>query len=150
MIRSILNDCEIQNVLAYQAASFSDTLTSAAIDMAGFEGAIVLFKLGTVTSTGHAKCYLQQSSDDGSTDGYSDILASSKTSVGDASTTKTIAIEIINPQKRYIKALIDRTTANVVIDSVIVLKFGAKNMPVTQGSTVDGSTQLVAPIEGTA
>lgn len=150
MLQSLINETEIANISAYAAASNTGTTTSSAIDMAGYESATVLVKLGIVSTGGLATCKLQQSSDDAVADGYSDIEGSELVSIGDASTLKFLALEIINPQKRYIKCLVSRSVANVVIDGIFVIKYGAKGQAVTQGSTVDGSVQIVAPAEGTA
>lgn len=149
-IRSLLNGALFQKVIGYTAAASTGTTTSDAVDCAGAEGVLFLVDLGAITSTGTVTCKVQQSSDDAASDAYSDVAGSSIVNVGDASTTKQILVEVINPQKRYLKLLATRATANVVIDGVTAIKFGLKSEAATQGATVDGSKQLVAPAEGTA
>jgi len=149
MEQSILKNGEMQRILESEAAGTSDTLTSDAVDMKGFNSAYFIFTLGAITSTGTANCYLQQSSDDADADAYADLEGSAKISSGDTATQKIIIIEIINPGERYVKALIDRATANVEVDSISVIKFGPKGMPTVQSSTVDGVNQLATPDEGT-
>ena len=149
MIKSIQENCEVIRILESEAAGNTDTLTSDAVNMSGFESALFIFTLGAVTAGGLANCYLQQSSDDASADAYADLEGSAVSSTGNTATKKIITIEIINPQERYLKALIDRTIADVVVESINVIKFGAKAMPITQDSTVDATNQVVAPDEGT-
>ena len=149
-IRSLLNGAVFKKIIAYTSASNTGTTTSTVVDCAGAEGALFLIDLGTVSTGGLATCKVQQSSDDGDADAYSDVEGSELVNIGDASTIKQMLLEVINPQKRYLKLLITRGVANVVIDGVIAITFGYKAEVTTQGATVDGSLQLVAPAEGTA
>ena len=151
MIQSILKSAEVRNISVYTAAGTGDVITSSAIDMLGYESAIVLVKLGAVTAGGVVTLKMQQSDDDAAADAYSDIAGSALANVGNASTLKIMAVEILNPKKRYLKCLATRSGGqNVVIESITVLLFGAKVEPVALGATVDGSLQLVNPEEGTA
>lgn len=150
MIKSLLKNAVLDRIKVYQAAGTSDVITSDAVDMERFEGALFIVTLGTLTSTGTVTLKLQQSSDDGSSDAYSDVEGSSLVNSGDAASTKQMLIEIINPQKRYLKLLATRATANCVIDSITAVKFGGSIAPITADASVDGSLQLCGPAEGTA
>lgn len=149
MIESLVKEVVFDRIKVNQVAGTSDTITSDAVDTAGCEGVCFLVTLGAITSTGTATCKLQQSSDNDA-DGYSDIEGSSKANSGDSATTKQIVIEIKNPQKRYLKLLVTRAVANVVVDSITALKFGNKKLPITDDASVDGTLLLVGPAEGTA
>ena len=149
-IRSLLNGAFFQKVIPYTSASNTGTTTSTAVDCAGAEGVLFIVDLGTVTGNGLATCKLQQSSDDAAADAYSDIEGSELASIATTGTLRQLLIEVINPQKRYLKLLVTRSVDNVVIDGAIAVKFGLKSEAVTQGATVDGSLQLVAPAEGVA
>lgn len=150
MIKSLLNEAEVRRIKQSQAAGFGDIITSDAVDMLGYESALFVVTLGAVTSTGTATAKIQQSSDNASSDAYADLEDSGLASVGDASTEKKLLIEVLNPKERYLKCLVARATANVEIDSIDVWLFGPKADPVVQGSTVDGTNQVVNPDEGTA
>ena len=149
-IRSLLNGVMFEKVLAYTSASDTGDTDTTSVDCAGAEGVLFLVDLGTVSTGGLATCKVQQSSDDGSSDAFSDVEGSSLVNIGDASTIKQLLIEVINPQKRYQRLRITRSVGDVVIDGVIAMTFGHKAEAVDQGTTVDGSIQLVAPAEGTA
>lgn len=150
MIESLVKEVVFDRIKVNQVADTTDVITSDAVDAAGCEGVCFVVTLGAITATGTATCKLQQSSDDAVSDAYSDIEGSSKANSGDAATTKQIIIEIKNPQKRYLKLLITRATANVAVDSITALKFGNKVLPITDDASVDGTLLLVAPAEGTA
>ena len=56
-----------------------------------------------------------------------------------------------HPQERCLRCVIDRGTANAVIDGVIALQYLAKTEPVTHdATTVVGSEFHHAPAEGIA
>jgi predicted transcriptional regulator len=149
-LEQLLKDAVVDRIKVYQAAGTSDVITSDAVDMSCFEGALFLCVLGTLTSTGTVTCKLQQSSDDAASDAYSDIEGTSVVNTGDTATTKILAIDIKNPGKRYLKLLATRATANCAIDAMIVIKYGPKLAPVTQSADVDASEAHVCPAEGTA
>lgn len=132
------------------AAAGTTTITpTAGIDMQGFNTVAFLVLIGTVTSTGVPSIKLQQSDDDGVADGYSD-LEGSAFAVTDADGDEVIAVEVIRPTKRYVKCLVLRTTANVVLDGILAILGGAQSLPVTQPATINGKEVFVSPAEGTA
>ena len=149
MIESLVKEVVFDRIKVYQAAGTADAITSDAVDTSGCEGVCFVVTLGTITATGTATCKLQQSSDNDA-DAYSDIAGSSKANSGDAATTKQLVIEIKNPQKRYLKLVLTRAVANVVVDSITALKFGYKKLPITDDASVDGTLLLIGPAEGAA
>lgn len=102
--------------------------------------------IGAIVTNGVQSVKVQQSDDDGSSDGYSDILGTSQTIADDADDTH-IYIDVAHPQKRYLKVVVTRATQNSTIGAVIAELYGASTVPVTQIAT--GET-FNAPAEGTA
>lgn len=130
------------------AVAGTSTITpSAGIDMQGFNSCMFLVLLGTITASGVPSIKVQQSSDDGVADAYSD-LEGTAFAVTDADDDEIIAVEIIRPTKRYLKLILARTTANVVLDGILAILGGAQSHPVTQ--TANGCEVHVSPAEGTA
>lgn len=131
------------------AAAGTSTITpSAGVDMQGFNSAMFLVLLGTITSTGVPSIKIQQSDDDGVADGYSDLEGTAFAAT-DADDDKIIAVEILRPTKRYLKLILARTTANVVLDGIVcVLGNPIGPLPITQ--TTIGNEVHVTPAEGTA
>lgn len=148
-MKGLLKNVEIQRAKAAVAAGTS-TITSDAVDMSGFEGVCFLVPFGAITTNGVQSCKVQQSSDDGSSDAYSDLEGSSVT-VADDQDDKVCVVEVHKPTKRYLKLIVSRATQNSVVDGIIALKYGPRTQPVTQGSTVmAASEQSASPDEGTA
>lgn len=124
--------------------------TSSAIDMAGFEGCKIYAAFGAITTGSVVTVKLQQSSDDGSADAYSDLEGTSS-AVADDRDNDLVVIDINRPTKRYLKVVIGRTTQNAVIDGVLAVQYGPRVMPTTDDSTTVVSREThVSPAEGTA
>ena len=131
--------------LANHNASGTSPITSASVDMAGFTGAWFFTSFGTAASNTTLKA--QQSSDDGSSDAFSDLEGTSLTS---GTTDEDVWIDIINPQKRYL--LVIATPAGTsTVESIWCLQYGARAVP--QDNTTTGTIigeQHNYPDEGTA
>ena len=146
---SLLNQVAFERVENAVAAGTTDQ-TSAGVAIDGFEVLTFLVLWGAITTSAVTSVKLQQSSDDGSTDVYSDIEGTNITVADDADNKMTI-IEIVKPTKRYVRAYLDLGTQNAVIDGVVCLKSHCRGViPLTQGSTVQGAETHVSPEEGTA
>lgn len=148
-MHSLLKNANFVRLMNAVAAGTSDQ-TSSALDMKGYDAVVFLVLFGTLTSTQVTSIKVQQSDDDGSTDAYSDLEGSGSAALADGDSNKMLISEIYRPTKRYLKLIVDRGTANAVIDGVVAIQHHAKVAPVTQGTTVSSSELLVTPAEGTA
>jgi hypothetical protein len=93
---------------------------------------------------------VQQSSDDGVADGYSDLEGSSVT-VPDDGDNKLFYVEVVRPMKRYLKLIVLRATQNATLDGIVAVLSGAKLVPVTHDATTVGAGETwISPEEGTA
>lgn len=143
---SILNAAKITRVSnAVAAGTTAVNLTS--VDMSGYENATLLVSFGTITATAVTSIKLQES-DDNST--FSD-LAGSAVVVADTQSNNVAVVEIAHPNKRYVRGVVVRGTANAVVDGASFLQYGAKKVPVTQSASVVTTSKVVfSPIAGTA
>lgn len=141
-----------KRVMNAVAAGTSDQ-NSSSVDMAsdgGWDGVRFIFLAGTLTSSQVTKLKAQVSSDDGGSDDFSDLASSASTAMADADSNKMIILDIQRPPKRYVRCVVDRGTANCVIDGVIAEMYRGRNLPSTIDSTTSSRTLLAAPAEGTA
>jgi len=128
-------------------AAGTSLVTSAAVDMANFEGCKFYVPIGTVVS-GAATSVKLQGSDDNST--YADIEGSAVT-VADDDDNKVVVIDIFRPRTRYLKALVVRATENATVDGIIAVRYGARVYPTTDdASTVITRELHQSPAAGTA
>jgi len=136
--------------VANASAAGTSDVTSAAIDMKGYEGVMILVKFGAIVSGAATAVTAHTSSDDGSADAYTAILGSSQT-VADTDDNKVFVMEFVKPRERYLKAVVTKATQNSTVESIVAIRYGAKKLPATDDSTtVGGSETHVSPAEGTA
>lgn len=132
------------------AAGATDITDAAGVDASGFEEVVFLIVFGTITGSAVTSVKLQQSEDDGSSDGYSDIEGSSVV-VADTNSNKVVIVSVRRPKKKWVKPYVDRGTQNAVVDGIFAILRHPRVAPVTQDSTVvTTSKELAGPNEGTA
>jgi hypothetical protein len=119
------------------------------IDMSGFEGVQFVALFGALTATQVTSLKVQQGNlADGSD--MADLEGSLHTALADTDGNKCLVTDVFRPQKRYVRAVVTRGTANAVIDGVIALQYSARVQPVTNDTTVKAAKLLISPDEGTA
>lgn len=133
---------EIQQIEEGQAAGTSP-ITSDAIDMAGFEGVLILGSYGVANSGNYAK--VQQSSDDGVADAYGDVEGTKLTPTVSGN---SFAIDVYRPLKRYLK-VVETIGSSSLVGPILAIKYGAKALPTSHGDVVDYEAHI-SPAEGTA
>lgn len=138
------NGVKIVKVQDHTTAGTS-TVTSDAVDTAGYEGCMFITSLGTAAANNTAKA--QQSSDDGSTDSYADLEG---TSVASGSSDEDVWVDVYKPRERYLKLVVARGTSST-LESIYAILYGPRVMPVdnTTTGTIVGEAH-VSPAEGTA
>ena len=136
--------------LSNAVTAATTTITSSALDTKGFDSALFIVTMGAIAATSVCSAKLQQSSDDGVADNYSDLLGTLVT-MADTDDNKLLLIDITRPQKRYVKLVLARATATAVVDSISAVLYNPKNEPTTHdATTVIGFRLHNSPAEGTA
>ena len=132
-------------------AAGTSVVNSDSVDTAGFDGVLFIISLGTVT-TGPAADLVkaQQSSDDGAADAFTDIAGSGLGAVADTDDDKLLILDVRRPRERYVRAVMDRTGGNVVIDSITAVLYGPTEGPPAAGSDVSQQGATVGAESGTA
>lgn len=131
--------------LADHTTAATTTVTSAALDMAGYEWVRFLTSYGTAATDNIAK--VQQSDDDGSSDAYSDLEG---TALASGSSDEDISISVYKPRKRYLKLICARGTSST-LESIWAIQGGARKQPITHAvSGTIAHESHVSPAEGTA
>ncbi|MGH8428864.1 MAG: hypothetical protein ACREUF_00530 [Solimonas sp.] len=118
------------------------------IDMQGFEGVLFIAAFGALTATQVTQIKAQQ----GAASDLSDAADLAGTLVGplaDADSNKVLVLDIYRPAERYVRCVVDRGTANAVIDGVMAIQYGARKQPTSHDSTVKAAEAHASPAEGT-
>lgn len=144
MEMSLTSECKITKV-ADGASSAGTTVTSAAIDMQGYDAVCIFSTIATANAGNYLK--LQQSSDDGSTDTYDDV-AGSKVVADDGA--DVVCLDVRRPAKRYLKALIVRGGANTACGDIYAIRYNSrKGLQVNDVANAFNLVTLNGPAEGT-
>lgn len=141
-MNNLLNNVELVVVEAAAAAGTS-TLTSDSIDTKDCTGVLFLAHLGDVTDTSVLGFAIHDSDDDVTFDDLANPLAF--TAGASNADNKLLALEVVRPTRRYVRAVLTRGTANAVLNGITAIKFGVNHAPVTQGATVLASDTLPNP-----
>jgi hypothetical protein len=129
-------------VLNSYVAGSQNTLNTNGVDMSGYEGVMFLAIFGTVTNTGVATVKAQVS-DTSASAGFADPASGAISGQATASGTAVI-LDVYRPLHRWVNITIGIATANVAIDAVIAIQYGAKSMPTVQDATTIATTVLAA------
>jgi hypothetical protein len=122
-------------------ATGTTTITGSAIDMAGYDGALLIVRLGSPATNNN----IRWSQCDTSGGSYADLEG---TLVGNHATDNPLMVDLKQPREQFLKYVVTRGTTTT-IDAVTVIQYRGASFPVTQPS----GTQLekyTSPAEGTA
>jgi hypothetical protein len=131
------------------AAGTTDIEPATGVDMAGFKGCYFIVLFGTITATAVTSIKVQSDTVSTMDTDPQDLTGTSITVAADDDNQMAI-VDVWNPRERYLRCVVDRGTANAVVDGIIAIKYGARKRPVTLGATVVASEFHQAPAEGTA
>ncbi len=147
-MRVLSEETLIKRVMGAVAAGSTDS-NSASVNLGAsgnkFHSVTFVALIGTITATAVTGLKLQQSDDDGSGDSWGDIKDTAVV-IADDDDDKAFYVETVRPNKKWIRLVVTRATANAVIVGAIALLYNARKMPVVQ--TVGGGVDLDT-IEGT-
>ena len=139
------------DVLAGNIANATTNVTTAVMDMQGYESGALILTFEDSASGATAQLQLQhsdlaasgfaQADDSAGDDAETPVITAA---AADDFNDKCMIISFTNPTKRYIRASIIRGAANSHIAAVIGVKFNASHVPVLQPDLADPDATFVA------
>lgn len=127
-------------------AATSDVETDI-LDMQGFDSVMFVAALGDVTSGSVLELEVQQNSANSSS-GMAEIATTGQNTAGASDFDKKLLIgDVVRPKGRYVRAVLKRGTQNAVVDGIFAIQYGARDLPITQGSTVADIAEAISPTE---
>jgi len=145
---NLLKNIKVTRVLNAVAAGTTDQ-NSSILDMQGFDGVLFIAAFGTLTATQVTSLKAQQGAASDLSDA-ADLAGTATGPLADADGNKLLCLDVYRPQERYVRCVVDRGTANAVIDGVIAIQYAGSKLPISQGTTVAFAEAHVSPAEGTA
>ena len=127
-------------------ASAATTITSSAVDCAGYDGCLFIVPFGAITAGGVQSIKVQQCDTSGGS--YADLTGTNVT-VADTDDDKVFYVDVFQPREQFLKCIVSRATQVSTVGGIIALRYNASNRPATQGTNVSGEGHNW-PAEGTA
>lgn len=124
-------------------ASGTTAVTPTKVDMQGWAGVMFLASFGS--SAADIGMKVQQAKQSDLSD-VADLAGSLKLLDG---TKKQIVIDVRDPQERYVRPNIQRTTATTV-EAVWAMQYRPRSVPVDNNTAAQAALLLESPVEGTA
>jgi hypothetical protein len=137
---SLLANVELRRVKA-ASGSGTEAVNSDGVDMANRDGVVFFTEFQTPGTNRTLK--VQQSSDDGSDDDYTDLTGAS---AGGGASDAQQAVEVIRPEKRYLRAVATRTSATA-LGEIWALVYNVRKAPVNNEPSGQSVTTVVSPSE---
>lgn len=136
-------------VCSTAVAAGSNNVTCTGVNMAGWTGVLFVAQFGTITA--NAVTALVAQDDSVSTFANAADLTGTSVAIADSGDNKAIYLDIYKPAKQYVRPIVNRSTANAIINSVIAIQYGPSYVPTTHdATTVSGGETHVGPAQGTA
>lgn len=126
------------------AAGTSNQLATAGIDTQGYDAYRFVALLGTLTATQVTSLSAYEC--DTLAGSYTLVAGATTAAAADGDSNKMLILDVFKPQKRFIKAQVNRATANAVIDGVVCELWLASFQPTTQDASVSKSLVLDNPV----
>ena len=122
-------------------------INGSTLDMQNYEAVLMLVRMGAITGSAVTSIKAQQGDQSDASD-MSDLLGTDVT-IADSDDDEVFAIDLIKPEKRYARLVVNRATQNAVVAGAEYIQTGPRKQPITQDAGVTVETH-VSPIEGTA
>ena len=148
MPQNLLDEIKITRVMNAVAAGTTDQ-NSTEVDMQNWDGVLFVAAFGTLTATQVTQIKAQQDVVTGMA-GAADLLGTLVGPLADADGNKCLVLDVYRPQERFVRCVVDRGTANAVIDGVVAIQYRGRVSPATQAASVAFAEKHSSPAEGTA
>jgi len=121
---------------------------SAIIDMAGFEGVILMTTIEDSVDTGVATLTVEQNVVNSATGmaALAGAVATLISAADDDLNGKLLVVDVYRPAERYLRVNRASATANIAYGPVIAVRYGARKLPV-DAATAGALTSITSPAE---
>lgn len=127
---NFLNDCKIVRVSNDAVAGTSD-ITTSVVDTQGYDSVCFVAALGDITATSILTLTAKTNSANSTSSPAPTALTPAVTYTAAASDAdnKMMALDINKPRDRYVFAVLNRTTANAVVDGIFAILYNKQDRP---------------------
>jgi len=141
-MQNLGKNVQVRHVMNAQVAG-STNVTGSEIDMQGFDGVMFIADIGALTASQVTKLQAIGSATSGAEAAFTTDAVTPAMADGDSN--KLLVLDIFRPVTRYLKPVVERGTANAVINCVIAILYNVDHMPTVDHSTVSQHSTFVSP-----
>lgn len=109
-------------------AAGTTAITCTHVNMEGWDGVVFLCLLNTLTATQQTNLQAQNGSQSNDSD-QAAITGAQTANAADADSNKVLVLDVYRPQKQYVRAIVNRGTANAAVDGVLALQYHGDKIP---------------------
>lgn len=133
-------------VISAAAAAGTTTVTTDTIDTIGYDSVAIIAMTGDVTDTSVLTLTGQAGDESDGSDAV-DLTGAIATFTAGASDadSKLLIVDLHKPNSRYVRATLDRATANAVVNGVIAVLYNSHERPVSLDADVIASVLVNDP-----
>lgn len=147
--KELLKQVKVSQAITPTAGAAGQTaIEGTTLDMAGYEGVLMICTFGAITGGAVTSIKAQQDTASGMGTA-ADLLGTAQT-VADDDDGQIFVIDVFKPRERYVRLYVSRGTQNAVVASAEYIQYGARTIPVTSASSTVNVESHVGPAEGTA
>jgi hypothetical protein len=146
---SLVKETRVVRCVNSTAAGIT-VIDGSSVDCAGYQGVLFVAQIGALTATQVTELKAQHSLDNGVDDAFADLAGSHVGPMLDTQSDLMLLLDVYRPQKRYVRPVVVRGTADAAIDSVIAILYGPEHEQPPVDATVADELYLVSPAAGTA
>lgn len=146
-IGNLIDAVKLVNAITVSAGAAAATnINGSAVDMAGFDGAMFIFKFGAIVAGAATSVKVQEDSVVGM--GSAADIAGTGQTVADTDDDTYKVCDIKRPLKQFLRPVVSRATQNATVTCDVLL-YRARSRPVAQPAGV-AVEKFQTPAEGTA
>jgi len=137
----------VQAITVTAGAAAATDVEGTAIDVSGYESVLMVAQFGEIVAGAATHIKAQESADLAFTTPLD--ITGTKQVIADVDDNKVFYIDIIRPDKPYIRLHVDRATQNATVSAMYFL-YGARVKPVAAHGTGVAGELFKDPVTGTA
>jgi hypothetical protein len=127
MSTNLAMNINVVRVVNAQVAGLT-AFTGTHVDMSGWDNVVFIAGVGALSATQVTALKAQNGALANDTD-QADIAGAITPAMGDGDSNKLLILEINRPLLRYVRPVINRATANAVIDFCIAIQYSGDKLP---------------------
>jgi len=147
---NLSENVEVSTAVTPTAGAAGQTaINGTTLDMSGYEGVLILVRMGAITAGGAQSINAAQGAESDLSDAAD--LEGTKITIADDDDDQIFMIDLYRPTERYVRLEVARATQDSVVASAEYIQYSPRKAPIDNNVADASTVELhVSPAEGTA